>query len=213
MGEAWGGIVNSRVVRRVAALGVPVVALSGALLLMRGGETPSTAAVEPEPTVSPTPGKKCSTAKTPFVPTSISIAGIPKITVLPLARDSYNVPGTPPLTNSGKNAMAFDLGSKILIGASKGNALLNAHTYPDGSALGNKLLKELEKGDSIIVKGALGQTCYKVTDEEEVPFDDPGTRYYAKKGKPQIAIIVCSGERIGPGQWTKRTIWYASPVA
>ena len=205
--------MKKRVVARTAALSVPVLVFASALLLMRGGEAPSTAAVEPEPSASPAPGKKCSTAIAPFIPTSISIGGVPKITVLPLARDARNVPGTPPLTNSGKMSMAFDLGNKILIGAAKGNALLNAHTYPDGSALGNKLLNELQKGDSIVVKGALGQTCYKVTDSDEVPFDDPGTRYYAKKGKPQIAIIVCSGERIGPGQWTKRTIWYASPVA
>jgi sortase (surface protein transpeptidase) len=123
------------------------------------------------------------------------------------------VPGVPPLTSAGKSSMAFDLGSGILPGATRGNALLNAHTWPDGSALGNKLLAKLHKGDPILVSGPGGGICYRVTDRVEVPADDPGTRYYAKKGAPQIAIVVCSGKRIGPGEWTKRTLWFASPVA
>ena len=35
--------------------------------------------------------------------------------------------------------------------------------------------------------------------------------YYAKDGQPQLAIVVCSGRRLGPGQWEKRTIWFARP--
>jgi sortase (surface protein transpeptidase) len=119
----------------------------------------------------------------------------------------------PPLTSLGKTEMAFDLGSGIDPGAAAGNALLNAHTWPDGSALGNKLLAGLQQGDQIVVHGLLGQICYRVTDRVEVPADDPGIRYFAKTGSPQIAIIVCSGQRLGPGVWTKRTIWYASPTA
>ncbi|MGQ0844603.1 MAG: class F sortase [Sporichthyaceae bacterium] len=201
----------------IATGGIALLALIGGVFVATAGNgdtDPLAAVIAPvEPTPTPTPGAKCSTAIVPFVPTSISIPGLPKIKVSALERDANGVPGTPALTKSAKQTMAFDLGSGILIGAKKGNALLNAHTFPDGSALGNTLLDELEEKDMIYVDGPLGRTCYKVTDEVEVPYDNDGKRYYAKTGKPQIAIIVCSGERIGPGQWTKRTIWYASPVA
>ena len=134
-----------------------------------------------------------------------------KITVLPLAREANGLPGTPPLTTLGKQSMAFDLGNGIRPGSGKGNALLNAHTYPDDSALGNKLLDKLEEGAQIQVAGPLGYICYEVTDRREVPAG-VYKPYFDKKGKPQIAIVVCSGERIGPGTWTKRTLWFASPV-
>jgi hypothetical protein len=130
-----------------------------------------------------------------------------------MRRDADGVPGIPPLTSSGKTEMAFDLGSGIRPGDTSGNALLNAHTWPDGSALGNKLLARLHEGDRIDVQGPLGRICYRVTDRVEVPATDPGLRYYAKSGRPQVAIVVCSGKRLGPGDWTKRTLWFASPVA
>ncbi|HEX3829413.1 MAG TPA: class F sortase [Sporichthyaceae bacterium] len=135
-----------------------------------------------------------------------------KVSVLALHRDVHGVPGVPPISSTGKTEMAFDLGNGIEPGALQGNSLLNAHTWPDGSALGNRLLAELNAGAKIIVRGVLGQICYQVSDRVEVPFDDPGIRYFATAGPPQIAIIVCSGKRVGPGEWTKRTIWYASPM-
>jgi hypothetical protein len=196
-----------------------VVALAAGLLAVRGGDEPTEVAaplptVSAEPTPTPEPEPECSTAERRFVPTSVSIPGVARrISVVAMARDAFDVPGVPALTSSGKSEMAFDLGSGIRPGDQRGNALLNAHTWPDGSALGNKLLDELHKGDPIIVQGPLGRLCYRVTDRVEVPWDDPGTRYYAKKGKPQIAIVVCSGERLGPGEWTKRTLWFAAPEA
>ena len=38
-------------------------------------------------------------------------------------------------------------------------------------------------------------------------------RYYKVDGPPRIAIVVCSGTRLAPGVWSKRTIWYAAPRA
>lgn len=217
-----------------ALLGAPVVAVAGGLLLLpdegrttadavlvRAAVEPSTPVVEPPAAPSPRPKAKakakpkarCTTATGRFLPTSIAIPDVDRtISVLALPRDVYNVPGVPPHTSGlGKTAMAFDLGSGIRPGDRRGNALLNAHTYPDGSALGNKLLAELDQGDRIVVRGPLGKLCYRVVDREEVPADDRGLRYFAKKGPAQIAILVCSGKRLGPGQWTKRTIWYATP--
>jgi hypothetical protein len=185
-----------------------VLALAFAVILTRGGDNTEPVVAAPAPT--PTP--KCSTADNRFVPTSITIPGVAKnISVLAMQREPTGVPGTPPLSGSGKLSMAFDLGQGIRPGDTKGNALLNAHTFPDGSALGNKLLDGLEEGDEIKVHGAKGYLCYQVTDRREVPAG-VYKPYFAKNGKPQIAIVVCSGKRLGPGIWTKRTLWFASPV-
>lgn len=197
-----------------------LIVLAATVLVLRNGDDPGTIAADPPPptatsTPAPTPSADpgCTTAPKAFVPTTVSIPDVArKISVVALRRDSDGVPGVPPLTSAGKTEMAFDLGSGILPGETRGNALLNAHTWPDGSALGNKLLAELEKGDPIVLKGPLGQICYEVSDRVEVPALDPGIRYYDKKGQPQIAIVVCSGKRTGPGEWTKRTLWFASPV-
>jgi hypothetical protein len=205
-------VLQRRVAARAAALIVPAMVLTAVVIRSQSG--PTALAEEPVPAPSVAPAPHCSTALGALLPTSVSIPGVSKkITVLALPRDAHDVPGTPPLTSLGKTEMAFDLGSGIKPGAAAGNALLNAHTWPDGSALGNKLLAGLHKGDQLVVHGALGQVCYQVNDRVEVPYDDAGKRYFAKTGAPQIAIIVCSGQRTAPGFWTKRTIWYASPVA
>ena len=69
-------------------------------------------------------------------------------------RDELGVPGTPPLTNRGKSVFAWDREQGILPGDPAGNVLLNAHTWPDGTALGNRLLAGLQLGDRIVVRGA-----------------------------------------------------------
>jgi len=55
-----------------------------------------------------------------------------------------------------------------------------------------------------------------VGDRVVTPFpntpSDVVARYYNSTGQPQLAIIVCSGQRLGPGVWTRRTLWFASPV-
>ena len=63
------------------------------------------------------------------------------------------------------------------------------------------------------MQGANTQLCYRVTERVEVLAEDGLPRYYAKTGRPQLAIVVCSGRRLGPGVWEKRTIWFASPRA
>jgi hypothetical protein len=167
----------------------------------------------PQNPPGPRPGQGCTTAGHPFVPTSVTLPGIADwIDVIALRRDANGNLGVPPLTDAGKTEMAFDLDSGIRPGDRKGNALFNAHTWPDGSALGNRLLADLGKGDQIVVRGKPGFICYEVTDRVEVPVTDKGDRFYATNGRPQIAIAVCSGRRLGPGRWTKRTLWFASPV-
>ncbi len=167
---------------------------------------------KPEPKPKPKPG--CSTRTNPFIPKAVKVTGVGTVPVIALRRDRDNVPGAPPTNNRGRGQMAFDLDSGIRPGDEQGNALLNAHTFPDGQALGNALLAELEEGDRVIVRGKRGQLCYRVTDRIEVRDGDKRARdrYYDKHGNPQIAIAVCSGRRLGPGHWTHRTLWFASPI-
>ena len=123
------------------------------------------------------------------------------------------MPGVPPLTSTGKFQFAWDREQGIRPGDPAGNVLLNAHTWPDGSALGNHLLAELQRGDRIVVRGGTARLCYRVTERVEVLAERGMPRYYARDGSPQLAIVVCSGRRLGPGVWEKRTVWFASPSA
>jgi len=147
-----------------------------------------------------------------FRPRTISVPGVTKFAdVVTPPRDATGVPGAPPLTNRGKSVFAWDRQQGIRPGDLAGNVLLNAHTWPDGSALGNRLLAGLHRGDRIVVRGDKTRLCYRVTERVEVPAKRGMARYYATDGPPQLAIVVCSGRRLGPGVWTKRTVWFAAP--
>ena len=203
-------------------LAVAVVAGLVVWVLASPGKDKSPARSAPpsaEPTTSgPTPraeGSGCPTrAARAFAPRTISVPGITGPTsVITPPRDAAGIPGIPPLSSAGKTVFAWDREQGIRPGDRRGNVLLNAHTWPDGSALGNQLLRSLDRGDRIRVRGANAQLCYRVTERVEVLAEDGLPRYYAKDGRPQLAIVVCSGRRLGPGVWEKRTIWFASPRA
>lgn len=158
------------------------------------------------PTVCGNPAKK------PFVPKQISVAGVTsKAQVLALPRDGNNVPQAPPISNSGKTQFAWDRPT-IKPGEKKGNVLINAHTWPDGTALGNHLLEHLDVGDRIVVHGKYEELCYQVTKRTVIEAAKGSFEYYVQDGPPQLALIVCSAPRLGPGNWKNRTIWYASPI-
>ena len=153
-----------------------------------------------------------SRAAQPFAPRKITIPGaIRSARVITPPRDAAGLPGIPPLTSAGKSVFAWDRAHGTRPGQRRGNVLLNAHTWPDGSALGNRLLQRLGGGDRIVVRGQHTVLCYRVTERVEVLAQDGLPRYYAKDGRPQLAIVVCSGRRLGPGVWEKRTVWFASP--
>jgi hypothetical protein len=167
---------------------------------------------QPSTTLARRPG--CGPARHPFAPVSISIPGVTRdASVVRPPRDANNIPGTPPVTTAGKSLFAWDTAQGTMPGQRHGNVLLNAHTWPDGSALGNRMLASLHPGDRIVVHGASQRLCYRVTERVEVLAVDGLPRYYAKDGPPQLAILACSGTRLGPGNWTKRTVWFASPTA
>ncbi len=208
--------------QRAVAVVVGVVVLAAAIAvgawLLRSGDAGPTRAAEPEPTASPPePGPvlreaPCGdTHAEPFVPDRISIEGIvDDAEVIGTPRDSSGVPGVLPLNATPQ--FAYDV-EATRPGEPRGNVLLNTHTWPDGSAMGNRLLRDLELGDRIVLAGAGHELCYEVTRIVRVLATEGYPPYYATKGPPRVAIIVCSGERTGPGEWTHRTMWFARATA
>ncbi|HSJ22625.1 MAG TPA: class F sortase [Nocardioidaceae bacterium] len=163
------------------------------------------------PSPSPTRRGMCDDEGRPVQPTSITIPGVAqRAPVLSPPRDANGIPGVPPLSGEGKAAFAWDREQGIRPGDPRGNALLNAHTWPDGTALGNDLLIGLRKGDRIVVQGSGARLCYRVSERVEVMAADGLPRYYATDGPHQLAIVACSGRRLGPGEWEKRTVWFAT---
>jgi hypothetical protein len=155
----------------------------------------------------------CDPAATkPFTPHRIAIEGVvDRAEVVGVARDDRGVTGVLPISN--KVDVSWDLDG-IRPGSRRGNVLLNTHTWPDGSALGNLLLDRLRKGDRIVLLGSNGaRLCYQVAREVEVLASDGYPPYYRTAGPPQVAIIVCSGTRSSAGEWSHRTIWFARPIA
>jgi hypothetical protein len=217
--EASGTSASAR--RRVAQ----VVAVVAALILLvwlilrphpldstgpPGPDRPDVQAVTAGSVLKPKP---CFRAvHKPFVPTRITVPGVTRnAQVLALPRDAEDVPSAPAISSLGKTQFAWDAPT-IKPGEPKGNVLLNAHTWPDGTALGNHLLDGLHVGDKIIVHGAHATLCYRVTKRVVIAAADGSWEYYDQTGRPQIALIVCSPPRLGPGNWQNRTIWYASPM-
>lgn len=223
----WPVVVGSVTVLVAGAV------VGGALLLPPG---PVAEQAVPSPTVSPSPTATQSSAQRPprmkvarattltarptcdpvtggFDPTTISIPGVTAaaaVTTPP--RDDRGIPGTPPLSDAGKAVFAWDTAQGTRPGDPAGNVLLNAHTWPDGSALGNRMLAGLQTGDRIVVNGDGVRACYEVDERVEVLASEGLARYYTLDGPPQLAILACSGRRLGPGNWEKRTVWFASPV-
>lgn len=171
------------------------------------------ASTEPSEPAEPT----CSTAKSPLTPNQVRV-GDDQFDVQALDQVEETRPdGTAVLTSPtpgefNPHVFAWDRQS-ARPGSKVGNVLLTAHTYSDGSALGNRLYRELRPGDTLKLAGPSGMVCYRVTERTEVSIEDyPTSRVYDWDGPPQAVITVCSGLRLGPGDWTKRTIWFLEPL-
>jgi len=202
-----------------------VVVATGVVLLRddgrsgpRAGEdprqTPASAASTPAAPGTLRARPVCATSAKAFTPDRVDVPDVGRgIDVVTPPRDAAGIPGVPPLTSSGKSVFAYDREQGVRPGDRRGNVLLNAHTWPDGSALGNRLLSQLQRGDRLVLHGEGRSLCYRVTERVEVLAADGLRRYYATRGRPQVAIVVCSGRRLGPGVWERRTIWFASPRA
>jgi hypothetical protein len=224
--------------RRTLILVTVLVAIALAITAMFWYQSTTNKPVVSQPKVSPSPTLPTGTASikpsaphkvtkpkvncanppsTGFTPNRIAVTGVTRSSpVLSLPRDREGVPGTPPVDSTGKNQFAFDAPG-VHPGNPAGNVLLNAHTWPDGSAMGNRLLSKLGTGGSMALFGSDGQTlCYQVIERMEVVADRVTDaqldKIYSTTGTPQAVIIVCSGKRTAPGVWTHRTIWFAKPA-
>lgn len=157
----------------------------------------------------PIPHRCANGARTEFVPTSMDVQDVGKgYPVIGLPRDAYDTPRTPP--TSAKTTVAWDApGNKP--GGKLGNVLLNAHTWPDGTALGNAMLAHTQVGDVLTLRTGKTNLCYRVTKQVEVGARADYGPFWIEDGPPQLAMIVCSGKRLGPGNWSHRTIWFAEP--
>lgn len=162
---------------------------------------------------APSPDGCVTTARAPFVPRTFDAQGVVVgADVLALPRDARGVPGVPPVSDAGKDDVGFDApGSPP--GSRRGNTILTIHTWPDGSALGNRLLAGFGEGDRLVLRAGGKRVCYRVSERLKVLLEEaPVDRVYDVTGPPQVVIIVCSGTRLGPGNWTHRTLWFARPV-
>jgi hypothetical protein len=214
-GDHRGMIGRSRARTYAAIVAVLAVVIATAIWFLRPSPSApvvATPQVTATPSSTPSAGPCTSPATGPFAPTTISVPGVfDDARVLALPRDAHNVPSIPPVSNTGKREVAWDRPPGAEPGASTGNVLLNVHTWPDGTALGNELLTGLDAGDRIVVRDADEVLCYRVEKRIEVPTGTLIPALYETGGKPQLVIIACSGKRLGPANWTKRTLWYAVP--
>jgi hypothetical protein len=176
-------------------------------------EPTSTFTPSPTPTPQATPASGGVCANPPaqeFAPRTITVAGVVHhAPVMGLPRDAAGVPGVPP--TSAKHVFAWDRDG-VQAGASEGHVLLNTHTHPDGSALGNALLAKLQEGDLMVLRAGPSAVCYRVSKRVQVLETKGYPGWAAIDGPPKVVIVVCSGKRLGPGRWTHRTLWFADPV-
>lgn len=184
------------------------VLLLGALAVMA---PPTLAARSIEPNAKQTCSRRNDK---PFKPVSLSMPGVGQVRVLALRALRNGVPRALPLTHVGKTSIAWDRPG-FRPGSRSGHVLMNAHVWPDGSAIGNRFNAAAHLGKIIKVKGAKGQVqCYRLSKRI---FKRP-TRRFAKRyygsvnSRPRLAILTCAGVRRGPGDWSHRSVWFAKPI-
>lgn len=201
----------------LALLLLPALLVSGEAAAQTAESSPATITASPATaTTSATSARTTGSAicshnsRRSFSPAKATVGHVGRnITVYAMGRGSGGVPLPPPLSTSGKNSFAWDkYGPKP--GSAYGNVRFTAHTFPDGSALGNRLLSRLRVGARIVLRGENATLCYRVKRKMVVSPTHLGG-YYGTTGKPRLAIVVCSGKRLGPGEWTTRTVWFARP--
>jgi hypothetical protein len=106
----------------------------------------------------------CATPASAFSPATAEIAAVGRsVRIVPVRRTASGAVGTPPTTRRGKWLMGLD--PQVRPGAGKGTVIMAAHTWPDGSALGNALLRRLAVGDRLVLAKGDGSAtaCYQIT--------------------------------------------------
>lgn len=153
-------------------------------------------------------------AREPFAPENVAVPGLGEFDVQSLARvkdESGGISSAGP-TNDNPSVFAWD--NESAEAGARGNVLFTAHTFQKkSSALGNRLLKELDRGEVLAVAGSRDEVaCYRVTERLEVEVADyPVDRVYRDVTADQAVITVCSD--FDGADWARRTLWFLEPVA
>lgn len=201
---------HARTVR--TTVGVAVALLAQVLLVNVGpAAAPASAATAAPTAAAATP--YCKRPAKGFVPNRASIPALDRtLKVIQVKRKRNGEVGAGPVTDEGKWLMAMDPQTKPA--SRKGSVILSGHTWPDGSALGNALLRSFHEGDRIVLFGSDGKrACYKITERTQYAVRDvPNNKAFRYWGREQVVVVTCSGKRLGPGNWSHRTIWYGVPV-
>jgi len=188
--------------RTLAAPVALLMFVSGLLLLSPAG-----------PAVAKAPTCSVQHAKVTPHKARFSALGTKTYKVVPVKRTRDGSIGTPPVTTAGKKLVGWDPHRRP--GTGSGSVILDAHTWPDGSALGNAMLKKLKKGAVITMTDGHGKgVCYRIDQRTSYPRAKvPRARMFRTWGHEQLVIVVCSGKRLGPGNWLRRTVWFGTPIA
>lgn len=220
--------VAAAVALTVAAVGITVVAWPDDPDPGRGQAEPATSVPTTKPTdssasASPAepsdggvkaPASCRRAAREPFAPENVAVPGVGEFDVQSLARvedESGGISSAGP-TNDNPSVFAWD--NESAEAAAGGSVLFTAHTFQKNkSALGNRLLKELDRGEVLTVAGDSDEVaCYRVTERLEVEVADyPVDRVYLDETTDQAVITVCSD--FDGGDWARRTLWFLEPVA
>ncbi len=135
--------------------------------------------------------------------------------LLTVGKDSKGNPGAPPLSQM--FSTAWYRGSPPP-GSSRGNVIINVHSFASGSALGNNLYLSggLKAGDTIRIIGEGGQVaCYRFREKIKFPvasYDPRSGIYHNATGRPQLAIMTCWDRNPRTGEYDSRVIFYADRV-
>ena len=202
-----------RLSKRAALIIVAAVLVIGVVALWPHGTAYRTASTAPRPTpIAPKPRPTCVTSGGAFVPYTATITGVGTVRVLPVPRPPGDAAGTPPETNTGKRMMAWDAPGLKPNGSSTGAVVTDAHSYPDGSALGNTFMAKLHQGSLVELRGDGGTACYRIVSQTVYDQDHVPTYPFSTDGPARLSIIICYWPRLGPGNWQNRMIWEARPV-
>jgi hypothetical protein len=156
----------------------------------------------------------CTTSNSNIRPAKVHFAGLGSAYgVIPVRRKRNGTIGTPPVNTAGKHLVGWD--RYTMPGEGTGTVILDAHTWPDGSALGNAMLRQMHAGQLIVVSNGDGaKVCYQITQRRSYRAHRiPRRKAFRPWGPEQLVVVVCSGKRVGPGKWLRRTIWWATPVS
>ena len=172
--------------------------------------------VAPKATLQPTsPLNRCSKGQGKVVPVRLSVPGLRVRDVQSLAPVADGTAPAP--TGLNPDVFAWDKSSAKARG--HGSVIMTAHTYPgEAGALGNQLIRQLKPGAVLKLTGQSSNTvCYRVVERRFVPLADKTAARSAlskiyEDQSDKLVIYVCDGLRRGPGDWSARTVWFATPV-